>query len=194
MQFQCESCQRELQVVPQAAGRLAKCCYCGQNNVAPGGLPNDVFVVQSSEGRTYGPVAFAVLDQWVTEGRVSHECRIRRQQATHWLAATEFYPQLQPQKRRRSGSPFKPDFVATSFNPYSIPHRGVGLLILSIVGLAVPCGVFSLPALLLAVLDLRQIWQNKMDRRGLPWLVSTIIISGIGLAVTIGSVLWTFYW
>ena len=97
-------------------------------------IPNDpspeCWFLRIPEGNEFGPVDRATLDNWVREGRISHDCELRDAGTDVWNAATVEYPVLQ------EGNPF-----ASTADPHLKrlkPHRGTLVLGLSIAGCFVP--------------------------------------------------------
>lgn len=112
------------------------------------------------EGRVYGPVDKKILDQWVTEGRVSHDCEVRHDGSTEddWHSAVITYPML-----REEGNPFRTR-RSTGVPQRLKPHRGPLIFALAIAGCLVP--FLSIWPAILGTRDLRQMNLGRMDASG----------------------------
>lgn len=111
------------------------------------------------EGNVYGPVNQLEFENWIEEGRVSADCRLRRESDMEWSLATDEYPVL-----AMEGNPFS---EVTPYTPKAenlIPHRGAMIFALSIAGCVVPFVSFW-PAVM-GTRDLHRMNQGKLDPSG----------------------------
>jgi hypothetical protein len=134
--------------------------------------------MQTPEGQTYGPVPREMLDQWVSEGRVSDDCRLLRNAGGEWLGAAEIYPVLRPMPRSVvpqpvfdnpvAGTPEAPPLPAEPISEMRIvnPHRGGLVLALGIVSWAIGCPIFGIMAWIMGSNDLQDMERGAMDNRG----------------------------
>ena len=113
--------------------------------------------MKTPDGSVYGPVDRAELESWVKEGRVSSECLIRQQGQGHWQSALTLFPGLtamHPKHRPRVATRAEPsspgvERVHVAGLAQTRPHGGTGVLVLSIIGLMLPCfPIFSIVAVL----------------------------------------------
>ena len=181
IQTTCAGCGAQLSVDGTHAGRSAQCPQCGQVYVVPNAddgsasdIPNDsesqpatgLWQLKTPEGKTYGPVNRATLDQWTTEGRVSSECMIRGD--GDWCSAEQIYPELKPPPIEK-GNPFaagQETATAPGGPGFREPHRGPLILGLGIAGFLVPCPVLSTMAWFMGNTDLRKMQLGRMDTSG----------------------------
>jgi hypothetical protein len=141
------------------------------------------------EGVIYGPITLIQLDQWVREGRVALGCQLRREDSNHWEPAELRYPDLseaaassgamaqRPSANTRpvanaAGAAVRPD-IGVEPNPRPahdrvtlLPHRSAYILTLALVGLFVPCPVFSVLAWHQGTQDLYDMHTGVMDSSG----------------------------
>ena len=114
IEFECPNCKSVLRVADETAGKRARCPQCQVINDIPGdpvedvtlppsssmGIPRsettgsvDQYYIDSVSGQSYGPVNKLQLDDWVSQGRVSKDCRIRCS-GGETVPSTELYPDL----------------------------------------------------------------------------------------------------
>jgi len=129
------------------------------------------------EGKVYGPVNQLEFESWIEEGRVSADCRMRRDTETEWSLATEIYPVL-----AMEGNPFAEEPIDKSKVGDFAPHRGAMMFALSIIGCVVPFVSFW-PAVM-GTRDLHRMNQGKLDPRG-----DTLTRAGQAIAM-ISSMIW----
>ncbi len=200
----CQGCARKLRVPDEHAGKKARCPQCGMIYVVPDSAdarspsspderrrydetvyvpPRDTdksalhrWHVQTAEGRNYGPVARAELDQWYAEGRIPATALLRREGEEHWHAAAEIYSDLASRRRGISerDNPFAEraaplvisnPFATSSTRPL-LPHRGGVILTLGILGWAL-CFVFGPFAWAMGQSDMREMRAGRMDPAGM---------------------------
>jgi hypothetical protein len=109
IEISCSGCGRALKVGLEHAGKMARCPLCGHITQVPGPLsegepqpisrPEDessgqLWLLQTPEGQEYGPATRAELDRWVSEGRVTADCRLRQGASGQWRPADAVYPEL----------------------------------------------------------------------------------------------------
>ncbi len=209
----CQGCARKLRVPDEHAGRKARCPQCGMIYVVPGApVPRapshehqpqhleqtayspqrlhrdapDRWKLQTPDGRVYGPVPRAELDQWFREGRVPAGAQILWEADQVWRSAVEIYPTLGGRRRGLSeahnpfvdrgthpGSPFSRSNAMQVYQP----HRGGLILTMGILGWAL-CFVFGPIAWSMGQADLRAMRAGQMDPAGMS-LTQTGMILGI---------------
>jgi len=144
----CPQCQSTLRVPDAAAGRKARCPKCNTViQIAGAAQPNagatlsegETFYVDSASGATYGPISKSELDQWVSQSRVTANCKIRSSSG-HTTGASSLYPSLvggaYEGNATKSPSPGENPFarptnkttspVSSARNPYASPSVGSG--------------------------------------------------------------------
>ena len=221
IETECQGCGRRLRVADEHAGKLAKCPQCQAVYTVPrspvaaswgAGLatssslsPDDRWHLRTVDGLTFGPVARAELDRWMSEGRVTPQSQILHEGDGQWQWAGQIYPHLQ----NVADSPFKPG-VATvaampdgSVNPYapsagisapySYPrypeqHRGGAILTLAIVGLIL-CQFLAIAAVIMALVDLGKMNRGIMDPAGKSQTIAGLVIGSISIALAVMVVL-----
>jgi hypothetical protein len=169
------------------------------------------------EGVLYGPVCRLQLDRWVREGRVSVGCKLRRVSGEQWLAAESVYPDLEihavqgnfdaggistPGVPQLSSDPFINSALASPIAASArkqLTHRAALVLTFAIVGIFVPCPVFSFMAWNFGTQDLHDMEIGLMDRAGYR---TTALGRQLGMAMVfiwgmislVAAVLGTIYW
>lgn len=95
----CPHCNETLRVSATAAGKQVRCPQCQGIIRVP--EPNQSerprmrgWRVQTEDGKRYGPVALAELQQWIQEGRIHAHCQIAAEYEEKWMWATEMFPEL----------------------------------------------------------------------------------------------------
>lgn len=191
----CSGCERTLKVDAEHAGKTVRCPVCEAvtlaGEVVETGEPK-VWRMRTPEGQIFGPVTRTELDDWVTQGRVAHDCQLQESQAD-WQKAFEVFPALTPVVVKPA-SPFVVAVAAPSpesggaeidgaagagpvvaqFSPtaphigYMIPHRGGVILTLGILCWLITCPVFSVMAWVMGTSDLRDMRAGRMDPSGMP--------------------------
>ncbi|MFM8253535.1 MAG: hypothetical protein ACKOBW_18265 [Planctomycetota bacterium] len=172
--------------------------------------------LQIPEGVVYGPIAVAQLDQWVREGRVALGCQLRRDDSNQWQPAELRYPELNvrnttsgtpaDQTTASAGSPSDHTGNRAELPQHSandrrtqLPHRAPFILTLALVGLFVPCPVFSVLAWQQGTQDLYDMHAGLMDSTG-RW--QTQFARKLGMVVVLfwsmmflaGAVVGAVYW
>lgn len=104
--FKCANCQTLFTVADPASIKQERCKECGHLNSISDPLDTEkhsvpaTFEVSSSvNGSIFGPADKPTLDQWVREGRVTPECKIKELGAALWKPAKEMFPQLAAQQQ-----------------------------------------------------------------------------------------------
>lgn len=161
--------------------------------------PTERWLLKTADGLSFGPVPREELDRWLTEGRITPQAQVKQEGGFTWLPATQVYPQLQA-AAQPAGNPFA-DSLATQ-NPYAPPagggaynwptgsrryreqHRGGAILAMSIVGIFI-CGFLTIAAFIMAIIDLNKMNKGTMDPSGKGLTIAGLVISSIGLAVTV---------
>jgi hypothetical protein len=201
----CQGCGKRLRVADEHAGKLAKCPQCQavytvpQSSVAaalgagavtsaagPGG---DRWHLKTPEGLTFGPVARVELDRWLAEGRINAQSQILHEGDGQWNWAGQVYPHL----AQLTMSPFAPGASAVAANPYAPPsttpygspypqgaylepHHGGLILALALIGV-VACDIFSIVAIVMAVIDLQKMNRGTMDKSGRGLVIAGLVIA-----------------
>ena len=124
IEFNCPQCQCLLKVADQNAGKRARCPQCSSINRIPAQSANSAapatqqqtpqapapstpptaaaasnpqsgqFYIDSVAGQTYGPVSQTELNNWVNQGRVSANCKIRAVGQSAGQPASTYFPSL----------------------------------------------------------------------------------------------------
>ena len=99
IQTRCPHCKSTFRVPDNAVGKNTKCTNCKQPftvaaMIAP--ATSEKWHAKSSDGSEYGPADKSEIDQWVTEGRITHEWQLLRSGDASWAWAYDFYPELLP--------------------------------------------------------------------------------------------------
>ncbi len=148
------------------------------------------WLMRTPEGQAFGPVNKSTLDEWVVQGRVTHECYLRPENAAGWQTADEVYLVLRPGGIPSSiASQVSTDSAATAgmesafsdrgsgstiagpaSQQYTVPHRGGLILGLGIAGFVVwfICPVLSIMAWVMGSSDLNDMEARRMDPSGKP--------------------------
>lgn len=196
----CEGCGRRLRVAAEHAGKQARCPHCQQvytvpvqssvtsagfERLLPAAATGDTWQMKSPEGLVYGPVSKAELDRWRDEGRITHRSQLLPSGGQQWLWGNEVYPELAlatpmtppvgGSSDERSGQPQLHPYYADGLQP----HRGVLVLVASIVGITTLCAVPSVLGMILGVYDLRLMKAGKMDRSGRGMTIAGVILSAV---------------
>lgn len=137
------------------------------------------------EGEVFGPVGRSELDDWVREGRVSCDCELRVGDGG-WLRADFAYPELSPERvsstirvagraapqmpRPARAAPLtQPPYAGRqgSVRPlHMAPDRGGAVFALAVLSWPMFCPVLSVIALVMALMDLSEMKQGRVDPRG----------------------------
>lgn len=203
IESRCEGCGKLLRVADEHAGKLARCPECGHvytvpsaassTETSPGSGPQGdiaveqdlapqtraVWYMKTPEGQVYGPVTRPQLDDWVSQGRVSHACQLREGEDADWRGAVYYYPVLDTPRSRATatssgGKPYGQQYgmvqsrsgYATSGRGYLQPHRGGLILTFGILGWLV-CPIFSFMAWSMGSEDLGKMRTGRMDPSGM---------------------------
>ncbi|MFW6169327.1 MAG: TM2 domain-containing protein [Planctomycetota bacterium] len=95
----CPHCAQHLRVSGAATGKQVRCPQCHgiiripmEATASPQKAAR--WRVRTENGKTYGPVSYAELQQWVHEGRVHARCQIVAEEEKQWIWAPEMFPEL----------------------------------------------------------------------------------------------------
>ena len=176
----CPGCQRKLRVDAEHAGKEARCPKCNAVYTVPQLAdtatrdPHDRWKLQTPEGRDYGPVSREMLETWISEGRVSEDCKLLCEADGVWHAAGDLYSVLRPVQVAtvvqvddsaawaQGGDPEKAPFRGYLTNP----HRGGVILALGILSWAIGCPIFGVVAWVMGSNDLGEMRAGTMDPQG----------------------------
>jgi hypothetical protein len=147
-----------------------------------------VYKLIGADGQEYGPVTVEVLKQWLDEGRVNSQTRVRPEGTTEWKTVAEI-PDL---ARLITTSP--PPALAPILTPgpisiqptprnNSLAVAGLTLGILSItLGLCCCYGLpFSIPGIICSSVALSQIKKDPFIQQGKGLAVAGLILSIVSL-------------
>lgn len=171
------------------------------------------WMMRTENGKTYGPVNKAALDDWYQQGRIASFHFLSSDHGQTWMAAPDAYPQLKqaatgfqpssPGSPRSSDNPFS-DAPAHGYSPYNAPSSAVtptgyglppgqgGLLLtLSIIGL-VCCPVLSIVSLILGIRELTEVNAGRLRPEAKGLAMASVIISAIGLLLSGGGMALAF--
>jgi hypothetical protein len=140
------------------------------------------------------------MDQWVSQGRVSDDCRLLRESEGLWQDAAAAYPVLRP--KPRVAPAVKPAFdnpvagtvyaAASPANPAAParivnPHRGGLILALGILSWALGCPIFGIMAWVMGSNDLRDMQRGAMDAGGMSLTQAGQVIGMIHAFLTLAA-------
>jgi len=224
----CQGCKKRLRVGDEHAGRLAKCPHCqavftvpqsavsaswGAGSSTESNLaPSDRWHLKTPDGLTFGPVARAELDRWLSEGRVTAASQILHEWDGQWVWAQQIYPHLAIASAPQSASsPFAPGTftrpidlppspLAGSINPYASPSaagyappvprlyrepsRGGTILAMSIIG-PLFCIFVSVAAVVMGFTDLSEMKRGVRDPSGRGLTIAGVVIGCIYLGLVV---------
>lgn len=178
------------------------------------GVNSAIWMMRTENGKAYGPVNKATLDDWYQQGRIASFHFLSSDHGQTWMAAPDAYPQLkQAATGFQPSSPGNPSssFPKTSANPfsdapaqapstYSVPHgamspmggyglpagQGGLLLTLSIFGFC--CFVFAIVSLILGIRELTEINAGRLRPEAKGLAMASVIISTIALLISAGGI------
>ena len=149
-------------------------------------------MVRIEDGRQFGPVPKAELDQWVAEGRVTAQTELIYEGADQWQPASSVYPGLGQPQPHPVANPFS-DPTSPSAAPYTTPggvrsgplmqpnRSGLVLTlgILSIFFTCFTCFVLGITAWVMGQNDLRSMRNGTMDPSGYGTTQAGMILGAI---------------
>jgi hypothetical protein len=166
-------------------------------------------MMRTENGKAYGPVTKATLDDWYQQGRIASFHFLSSDHGQTWMASSDAYPQL-----RQTAAAFKPsspggptsvstgasnpfsDAPATAYSAYSSPRAPMGgglpagqgglLLTLAILGFAC-CPIFSVVALILGIRELSEVSAGRLRPEAKGLAMAAVIISAIALVLQVGG-------
>jgi hypothetical protein len=212
----CHGCRKLLRVADEHAGKTARCPGCGTIYTVPGKsvgqaaapgyayasawvAAEERWTLKTPDGALYGPASRADLDRWLAEGRITPDSHLQPQGAFQWLPAAQVYPQL---GRVTTQNPFAdqfalpPPYGSASAGAYPWPgaggqprwrepHRGGTILTMAILG-AFVCGILTIAALIMAIVDLNKMSTGQMDPSGRGMTIAGLVIAILALLVFFG--------
>ncbi len=203
----CQSCGKHLRVGDEHAGQQARCpnwqalYTVPPRNVgmaltlaAPGEYP-DSWQMKTPEGLVYVPVTKLELDHWCRQGRITPRCQLLQERRDNWLWASEVYPELQmsaatmqPVGQMAPVTAYAPMPIAPGSVYYPKAHRGMLVLVLSLLGYVSFCFFVSVIALILGLQDLSDMKAGKMDPEGRLLTIIGVLLAGIWLVLNVGYI------
>jgi len=172
-------------------------------------LAEGPWFLETPEGLRFGPANCEEISQWVAEGRVSLDCRLKASPGLD-LSPGDFFPGLKVPPRRANSLPGMRPVVHLPKKPpppekkpatetvvapkpgeltFRANHRGYWVLLLAICSWAA-CPLLGISAWLMATHDLREMEAGRMDAAGEPdtalalWLGMThAIVSAVFLVI-----------
>ena len=141
---------------------------------------NEEWYMKTPEGQIYGPSSRQVLHEWVSEGRVTDDCSLRRGEHGSWTSAGDIFPQLKTPHWSAAHQPGGGTYATPSSSGHSQyraaqffaggryvqPHRAGMILTFAILGGAF-CPIFSIVAWAMGTTDLQQMRDGLMDQSGM---------------------------
>lgn len=206
----CQSCGKRLRVDAEHVGKKARCPACralytvpdqcavsqaGCELVSPAAVTGETWQVKAAEGLVYGPVSKAELDKWHDQGRITRRSQLLPTDGQRWLWATEVYPDLElatpmtavPLPAHQAGQ-VRPT-TATLHPHYTTgiePHRGLLVLVLSIISIPTLCAFPALIGLILGLYDLRLMKAGKMDPSGRRMTIAGVVVGAAWTVLSVG--------
>ncbi len=140
------------------------------------------------QGKRYGPISRADLEQWIREGRVARTDLVWKEGMADWVQAAGV-PELQPlfEEAPPASVPVPPPPPPAGLRP----HRGVLILVLGILGL-VFCCAFGIAAWAMGNSDLREMDEGRMDPSGRGMTNAGRICGMISVILTIAWLVFFF--
>lgn len=175
------------------------------------------WLMRTENGKSYGPVNKATLDDWYQQGRIASFHFLSSDHGQTWMAAPDAYPQLkqsaagfQPSSPSSAGSSFSrgsdnpfSDAPAQAYSPYASPRSamgptgmpnnyhlpaGQGGLLLTLSILGFCCPVFAIVSLILGIRELTEINAGRLRPEAKGLAMASVIISAIALLISVGSI------
>jgi hypothetical protein len=125
IELACPACQKRMHVPDAAAGRRVKCPSCQSPLLVPVAAaapapgrpaPIERWTLLTEDQQQFGPVPRPELDQWYSEGRITPQCQLLREDAPAWQWAVEIYPAL--------AAAGQPGVAAPPSNPFQFSDSG----------------------------------------------------------------------
>lgn len=199
----CQTCGKQLRVADEHAGQQARCPNCQTIYTVPEKSPSgapaaagsalaDSWQVKTPEGLVYGPIIKGELDRWCLQGRITPSCQLLQGGEPQWRWAAEVYPQLReavvmtPAVRGSPVTPYSPMPLPPGAIYYPKAHRGVLVLVLALLGYVSLCFVVSIVAVVLGVMDLREMKAGRMDPEGRGMTIIGIVLASLWIVGNIG--------
>jgi len=132
IKFSCDRCSKSFTVADSAGGKTGRCSDCGHLNTLPKSNPKsagtpaepaaEMFEVTSGvTGDVFGPADRATLNQWVGEGRITPECKIKKVGSEKWTAASSIFASLKKADPEAAKLVSGPDLAsAQSFEKFKV--------------------------------------------------------------------------
>jgi hypothetical protein len=201
IEVRCPGCGRMLRVAEENAGKQLRCPDCQQICTAPlasasaaGPAEAAAWHMRTPDGQIFGPVTWSQVNQWVSEGRITADCRLASSVSGPWRSAAESFPALRPTaaQSEKPAAPVVHAWVSgdtatdapwnsspvlpvgpppgtadtTVERRFVRPHRGGLILVLGILGIAVNCPIFCFMAWVMGSGDLAEMRAGRMDQSG----------------------------
>jgi len=150
------------------------------------------FRIVGGDGREYGPVDLAALQQWAREGRLVRDSRVWDSRTSAWLRASDvaelaaiFGAAAQPATPPAIPAPLTPPPAAPRTNMLAIWS-----LVLSLLGLC--CGFTPIAGIICGIIALSQIKTSGEEGRGMA--IAGIIVGVVMLVLSVlALLLWLMF-
>ena len=126
--------------------------------------------LQIADGRVFGPVDRETLDQWVREGRVGQDSKLKQSHDREWQPAQTFYPYLRTGNNGAAPPQTNP-YGEQTYRTTAMPrtsllesHRGGLILTLGLLGFC--CFITGIMAWVMGSQDLNKMKAGTMDNSG----------------------------
>ena len=144
-----------------------------------------MYKIIGSDNREYGPVTLDQLRQWLAEGRVNDETRVRAEGQAEWRPLATLGLNL--------GSAPAPSVPSPYPQPLKTNGMAIAGLVMGILSLIqCCCFVFGILGIIFSGIALSQINKRPTEFTGRGMAVAGLVMSILGLIINVALVI--FYW
>jgi len=147
-----------------------------------------MYIIIGADRREYGPVTLDQLRQWIAEGRVNGQTRVRVEGSTDWkplLEISELSVLLPSQPAPPSTFAPAPFSVTTSPRTNQMATAG---MVLGILSLTLGCCCYGLPfniaGVICSLVALSQISKDPITQQGKAFAITGLVLSLLSLLMS----------
>lgn len=132
-----------------------------------------MYYIIGADGKEYGPVTSEQLRQWIAEGRVNDQTKVRGESSAGWQEAGTL-PELAPAMTGGSSRPAASPAAATA----KTSGLAIASLVCGILGIFT-CGITALVGLILGIVALVKINNSQGRLSGRGFAIAGVVVSSV---------------
>jgi len=142
------------------------------------------YLMVGGDGRQYGPVTAAQLQQWIQDGRAVASTQVQVAGSNAWRPLSEF-PEFSDPLERKQSAPPTPAPASRKNNPMALAGMIMGIISVS-VGLCCCYGFpFNVLGIIFSVIGLSQVKKSNGTQDGRGMAIAGLVCSIVSLVLAL---------